>query len=100
MAITKPTTFYFFTILIAAFLIAGFLADEGHPNLHTEWNLQGVSKRVQNGNSWRLMIGSTVPTCTYNECRGCKFKCIAEQIPVDGNDPINSAYRYRCVCHR
>ncbi|KAI4354188.1 hypothetical protein L6164_003080 [Bauhinia variegata] len=51
-------------------------------------------------NSRRLMIGSTAPTCTYNECRGCKFKCRAEQVPVEGNDPINSPYHYRCVCHR
>ncbi|CAN6545025.1 hypothetical protein FF1_035388 [Malus domestica] len=48
----------------------------------------------------RLMIGSTAPTCTYNECRGCKYKCRAEQVPVEGNDPIHSAYHYRCVCHR
>ncbi|KAK6940453.1 Stomagen, C-terminal domain [Dillenia turbinata] len=51
-------------------------------------------------NSRRLMIGSTAPTCTYNECRGCKYRCRAEQVPVEGNDPINSAYHYRCVCHR
>ncbi|KAG2404762.1 hypothetical protein LR48_Vigan03g112500 [Vigna angularis] len=50
--------------------------------------------------SGRLMIGSTAPTCTYNECRGCKYKCRAEQVPVEGNDPINSPYHYRCVCHR
>ncbi|OAY32889.1 hypothetical protein MANES_13G053500v8 [Manihot esculenta] len=51
-------------------------------------------------NSRRLMIGSTAPTCTYNECRGCKYKCRAEQVPVEGNDPINSPYHYKCVCHR
>lgn len=50
--------------------------------------------------SWRAMIGSTAPTCTYNECKGCKYKCRAEQVPVEGNDPINSPYHYRCVCHR
>ncbi|KAI3860841.1 hypothetical protein MKX03_002457, partial [Papaver bracteatum] len=50
--------------------------------------------------SRRLMIGSTARTCTYNECRGCKFRCKDEQIPVDENDPVNSAYHYRCVCHR
>ncbi|XAR58775.1 hypothetical protein NMG60_11014308 [Bertholletia excelsa] len=50
--------------------------------------------------SRRLMIGSTAPTCTYNECRGCKYKCRAEQVPVEGNDPINSPYHYKCVCHR
>ncbi|KAL3627000.1 hypothetical protein CASFOL_029213 [Castilleja foliolosa] len=46
------------------------------------------------------LIGSVAPTCTYNECRGCKYKCRAEQVPVEGNDPINSAYHYKCVCHR
>lgn len=51
-------------------------------------------------NSRRLMIGSITPTCTYNECRGCKNKCMAEQVPVVGNDPVNSPYHYRCVCHR
>ncbi|XP_027092651.1 uncharacterized protein LOC113764844 isoform X1 [Coffea eugenioides] len=51
-------------------------------------------------NSKRLMIGSVAPTCTYNECRGCKYKCSAEQVPVEGNDPIHSAYHYKCVCHR
>ncbi|CAN4115815.1 unnamed protein product [Withania somnifera] len=51
-------------------------------------------------NSRRLMIGSVAPTCTYNECRGCKYKCRAEQVPVEGNDPMNSPYHYKCVCHR
>ncbi|KAK4369223.1 hypothetical protein RND71_013015 [Anisodus tanguticus] len=46
------------------------------------------------------MIGSVAPTCTYNECRGCKYKCRAEQVPVEGNDPMNSPYHYKCVCHR
>ncbi|XP_062207865.1 EPIDERMAL PATTERNING FACTOR-like protein 9 isoform X2 [Phragmites australis] len=45
-------------------------------------------------------IGSTAPICTYNECRGCRLKCTAEQVPVDANDPMNSAYHYKCVCHR
>ncbi|KAK1436970.1 hypothetical protein QVD17_02754 [Tagetes erecta] len=50
----------------------------------------------------RSMIGSVKPSCTYNECRGCKSKsrCSAKQVPVEGNDPINSAYHYRCICHR
>ncbi|GFP89471.1 epidermal patterning factor-like protein 9 [Phtheirospermum japonicum] len=51
-------------------------------------------------NMKRSLIGSVAPTCTYNECRGCKYKCRAEQVPVEGNDPINSAYHYKCVCHR
>ncbi|XP_022156765.1 uncharacterized protein LOC111023601 [Momordica charantia] len=61
---------------------------------------QGKNKMLRNSRTRRLMIGSTAPTCTYNECRGCKYKCRAEQVPVEGNDPINSAYHYRCVCHR
>ncbi|KAH7838462.1 hypothetical protein Vadar_026749 [Vaccinium darrowii] len=47
-----------------------------------------------------MMIGSIAPTSTYNECRGCQYKCRAEQVPMERNDPINSAYHYRCVCHR
>ncbi|XP_039021181.1 EPIDERMAL PATTERNING FACTOR-like protein 9 [Hibiscus syriacus] len=70
-----------------------------YPPLHlqaTHGGKEGKTKR-----SWRrLMIGSTAPTCTYNECRGCKYKCRAEQVPVEGNDPIHSAYHYKCVCHR
>ncbi|CAK9140874.1 unnamed protein product [Ilex paraguariensis] len=62
--------------------------------------LQVGSKGWMDQNLRRLMIGSVAPTCTYNECRGCKYKCRAEQVPVEGNDPINSAYHYRCVCHR
>lgn len=61
---------------------------------------QGSNEAWPMRNSRRLMIGSTAPTCTYNECRGCKYKCRAEQVPVEGNDPINSPYHYRCVCHR
>ncbi|KAL9303431.1 hypothetical protein ACSQ67_020694 [Phaseolus vulgaris] len=64
-------------------------------------------QRIKGGNeawrmrkSWRAMIGSTAPSCTYNECKGCKYKCRAELVPVEGNDPINSPYHYRCVCHR
>ncbi|KAK8532413.1 hypothetical protein V6N12_053856 [Hibiscus sabdariffa] len=52
------------------------------------------------GRNEAKMIGSTAPTCTYNECRGCKFKCSAQQVPVEANDPINTAYYYKCVCHR
>ncbi|XP_022759814.1 EPIDERMAL PATTERNING FACTOR-like protein 9 [Durio zibethinus] len=63
-------------------------------------HLQGSNEAKMNRNSRRLMIGSTAPTCSYNECRGCKYNCRAEQVPVEGNDPINSAYHYKCVCHR
>ncbi|XP_010547144.1 PREDICTED: uncharacterized protein LOC104818992 [Tarenaya hassleriana] len=48
----------------------------------------------------RKMIGSTAPVCTYNECRGCRYRCSAQQVPVEGNDPFNSPYHYRCLCHR
>ncbi|PHT43148.1 EPIDERMAL PATTERNING FACTOR-like protein 9 [Capsicum baccatum] len=61
---------------------------------------EGGAKRWMKKNSRRLMIGSVAPTCTYNECRGCKYKCRAEQVPVEGNDPMNSPYHYKCVCHR
>ncbi|KAM3301530.1 EPIDERMAL PATTERNING FACTOR-like protein 9 [Capsicum chacoense] len=61
---------------------------------------EGGAKRWVKKNSRRLMIGSVAPTCTYNECRGCKYKCRAEQVPVEGNDPMNSPYHYKCVCHR
>ncbi|OMP08752.1 hypothetical protein COLO4_06154 [Corchorus olitorius] len=62
---------------------------------------QGSNEEAKmNRNSRKLMIGSTAPTCTYNECRGCKYKCRAKQVLVEGNDPINSAYHYKCVCHR
>ncbi|KAF8006802.1 hypothetical protein BT93_K0959 [Corymbia citriodora subsp. variegata] len=70
-------------------------------SLHREAvRLQGKEDGNKYRDSRRLMIGSTRPICTYNECRGCKFRCRAEQVPVEGNDPINSAYHYRCVCHR
>ncbi|KAL3604660.1 hypothetical protein D5086_005519 [Populus alba] len=61
---------------------------------------QALGGNEEQMSSKRLMIGSTAPTCTYNECRGCKYKCRAEQVPVEGNDPIHSAYHYKCICHR
>ncbi|CAH1433121.1 unnamed protein product [Lactuca virosa] len=70
--------------------------------------LQGVSGEIFTSrrglhlhlNKRRALIGSVIPTCTFNECRGCRYRCRAEQVPVEGNDPRNSAYHYRCVCHR
>ncbi|KAK8674344.1 hypothetical protein V6N13_112636 [Hibiscus sabdariffa] len=70
-----------------------------YPPLHLQATHGGKEATV-NRDLRRLMIGSTAPTCTYNECRGCKYKCRAEQVPVEGNDPVNSAYHYKCVCHR
>ncbi|XP_022847139.1 uncharacterized protein LOC111369736 [Olea europaea var. sylvestris] len=63
-----------------------------HVSSSGELNLKDLHSR-------RLMIGSVAPTCTYNECKGCKYKCRAEQVPVEGNDPMNSPYHYKCVCH-
>ncbi|KAL6900752.1 hypothetical protein ACP4OV_005428 [Aristida adscensionis] len=51
------------------------------------------------GGGRRALVGSRAPTCTYNECRGCRRRCSAEEVPIDASDPINSAYRYKCVCH-
>ncbi|CAD5162901.1 unnamed protein product [Musa acuminata subsp. malaccensis] len=65
----------------------------------TEMATTEGSWRWRDRSTRRLMIGSTAPTCTYNECKGCRLKCRAEQVPVDAGDPMNSAYRYRCVCH-
>ncbi|KAF8006805.1 hypothetical protein BT93_K0959 [Corymbia citriodora subsp. variegata] len=92
-----------FSLILAACVIQGSRASpEYHvASLHREAvRLQGKEDGNKYRDSRRLMIGSTRPICTYNECRGCKFRCRAEQVPVEGNDPINSAYHYRCVCHR
>ncbi|OMO60034.1 hypothetical protein CCACVL1_24447 [Corchorus capsularis] len=97
-----------FTFFLAAHVIQGSRTQvmlpvkhgvsHSSPLMHLQ---QGSNEEAKmNRNSRRLMIGSTAPTCTYNECRGCKYKCRAEQVPVEGNDPINSAYHYKCVCHR
>ncbi|KAL5178245.1 EPIDERMAL PATTERNING FACTOR-like protein 9 [Glycine soja] len=84
-------------------IIQGIRTEESvsqSPQPQREPSLEDGNEAWKMRNSRRLMIGSTAPTCTYNECRGCKYKCRAEQVPVEGNDPINSPYHYRCVCHR
>ncbi|XP_004510217.1 uncharacterized protein [Cicer arietinum] len=90
--------------LAAAELIQGIrieeLVSQKSSQSYTEQSLKGSNAAWTMRNSRRLMIGSTTPTCTYNECTGCKYKCRAEQVPVEGNDPVNSPYHYRCVCHR
>ncbi|KAF3780324.1 EPIDERMAL PATTERNING FACTOR-like protein 9 [Nymphaea thermarum] len=87
----------------SAFSLSGTVDGKGQlpPNTHHsgEGNLQEVSGGSDRS-ARRLLIGSTAPICTYNECRGCKTRCSAEQVPVNANDPMNSAYRYRCICHR
>ncbi|AES78992.1 putative stomagen [Medicago truncatula] len=92
------------TLILAAKVIQGietkgWISQSSQPQ--RELSLKGsINEAWKQRNSRRLMIGSTAPTCTYNECRGCKYRCRAEQVPVEGNDPINSPYHYRCVCHR
>ncbi|ONK72542.1 uncharacterized protein A4U43_C04F20490 [Asparagus officinalis] len=80
----------------------GLSARDTHVLPHFDTSLHSKGLRTEGFRRWnarRLLIGSIAPTCTYNECRGCRFKCRSEQVPVDAKDPINSAYRYRCVCH-
>ncbi|XP_044492408.1 EPIDERMAL PATTERNING FACTOR-like protein 9 [Mangifera indica] len=95
-----------FALLLSAFVIQGSGTQITLPHHQRFFDSSpshlklGSNETKINRNSRRLMIGSTAPTCTYNECRGCKYKCRAEQVPVEGNDPINSAYHYKCVCHR
>ncbi|KAL2336725.1 hypothetical protein Fmac_011171 [Flemingia macrophylla] len=90
--------FLLFTLILAAKVTQGIKA--GELVSQREPSLEDGNEAWKMRNSRRLMIGSTAPTCTYNECRGCKYRCRAEQVPVEGNDPINSPYHYRCVCHR
>ncbi|KQK11169.1 uncharacterized protein LOC100835926 [Brachypodium distachyon] len=75
---------------------------QGLPEEHIDLqeNMKGPNKEKLPKYARRMLIGSIAPICTYNECRGCRFKCTAEQVPVDANDPMNSAYHYKCVCHR
>ncbi|KAG0524426.1 hypothetical protein BDA96_07G210100 [Sorghum bicolor] len=51
------------------------------------------------GGRRRMLVGSRAPTCTYNECRGCRHRCSVQEVPIDASDPINSAYHYKCICH-
>ncbi|OAY34859.1 EPIDERMAL PATTERNING FACTOR-like protein 9 [Manihot esculenta] len=99
--------FLLFCLILTAFVTQGSIThQEKLPNnprtsLSTGVSHLKIGSEAQSSrNARRLMIGSTAPTCTYNECRGCKYKCRAEQVPVEGNDPIHSAYHYKCVCHR
>ncbi|XP_023635271.1 EPIDERMAL PATTERNING FACTOR-like protein 9 isoform X1 [Capsella rubella] len=86
--------------LLFALLLGNYVVQASRPrSIENTVSLLSQVHLVQKSRR-RNMIGSTAPTCTYNECRGCRYKCRAEQVPVEGNDPINSAYHYRCVCHR
>ncbi|XP_021776362.1 uncharacterized protein LOC110740193 [Chenopodium quinoa] len=101
----------FMTVLIASLLFDSVIALHSTSSesqtvasrIHLsarKLQFQGTHDKSEDQNPKGMLIGSTAPTCTYNECKGCKYRCRAEQIPVDGNDPLNSAYRYKCVCHR
>ncbi|XP_021732315.1 uncharacterized protein LOC110699134 [Chenopodium quinoa] len=101
----------FMTVLIASLLFDSVIALHSTSSesqtvasrLHLsarKLQFQGDHDKSKDQKPKAMLIGSTAPTCTYNECKGCKYRCRAEQIPVDGNDPLNSAYRYKCICHR
>ncbi|XP_078447519.1 stomagen [Wolffia australiana] len=112
VAMLKPYSLRFFflaCLILCSIFIAVCALDsrkDSNPDLKIE--VQTVTEVLSRIKNWawrsrsnrRLMIGSTAPTCSFNECRGCRFSCSAEQVPVDANDPINSAYHYRCICHR
>uniref|UniRef100_A0A6V7QYD5 Stomagen C-terminal domain-containing protein n=1 Tax=Ananas comosus var. bracteatus TaxID=296719 RepID=A0A6V7QYD5_ANACO len=99
---TTTTTSSILFFLLSSLLIGALCSSPGHGVQVSQPNLllldMGFNPREKS--TRRLMIGSIAPTCTYNECRGCRFKCTAEQVPVDANDPMNTAYHYKCVCHR
>ncbi|KAK8947124.1 EPIDERMAL PATTERNING FACTOR-like protein 9 [Platanthera zijinensis] len=93
-------SFIFLCLLSSNALIASSNSWAIKNSLQTKHYESSWKVEEKNSNAARrLMIGSIAPHCTYNECRGCRFKCRAEQVPVDANDPMNSAYRYRCVCY-
>ncbi|XP_015084467.1 uncharacterized protein LOC107027926 [Solanum pennellii] len=98
----KIILFLFFFILVSSSLplLQGSRIQALISHSQRALHYEGGRKRWVKKNMRRLMIGSVAPTCTYNECRGCKYKCRAEQVPVEGNDPMNSPYHYKCVCHR
>ncbi|KAH6810620.1 stomagen [Perilla frutescens var. frutescens] len=100
MGNTKHPSHHLFLLIITLFLAAAFLV-QGIKESRVQIAPYDDHQTLSFKDGWkRLLIGSVAPVCTYNECRGCKFRCIAEQVPIEGNDPINSAYYYKCVCHR
>ncbi|XP_062187356.1 EPIDERMAL PATTERNING FACTOR-like protein 9 isoform X2 [Phragmites australis] len=114
---TTTTSSLLLFFLLSCLLSGRALCNQGHhgrtsvyveqyphqelPEKHIvlEETVKGLNKDKLPMYARRMLIGSTAPICTYNECRGCRFKCTAEQVPVDSNDPMNSAYHYKCVCH-
>ncbi|XP_062193008.1 EPIDERMAL PATTERNING FACTOR-like protein 9 [Phragmites australis] len=104
-----------YRLLIVAALVIGDVVVAARPCsppsdlLQTE-QLQGL-RRLEDSRGWtavlkeqttggrRMLVGSRAPTCTYNECRGCRHRCSVREVPIDASDPINSAYHYKCICH-
>ncbi|KAL6661084.1 hypothetical protein ACP70R_000468 [Stipagrostis hirtigluma subsp. patula] len=92
-------------LLLVAALVIGDVVAAGRPSSPGTTTLQaGLAaaaaweERPAAGGR-RMLVGSRAPTCTYNECRGCRHRCSVQEVPIDASDPINSAYRYKCVCH-
>ncbi|KAL6644493.1 hypothetical protein ACP70R_016101 [Stipagrostis hirtigluma subsp. patula] len=93
-------------LLLVAALVIGDVVAAGRPSSPATTTLQaGLAAAAA---AWeerpaaggrRTLVGSRAPTCTYNECRGCRHRCSVQEVPIDASDPINSAYRYKCVCH-
>ncbi|KAF7101150.1 hypothetical protein CFC21_102544 [Triticum aestivum] len=73
----------------------GLTRPEGGPPAAGSW----PTALRERSEKRRRLVGSRAPTCTYNECRGCRHRCSARGVPVDATDPMNSAYHYRCFCH-
>ncbi|CAM0911921.1 unnamed protein product [Alopecurus aequalis] len=73
----------------------GLARSEGGPPAAESW----PTALMERSGVRRQLVGSRAPTCTYNECRGCRHRCSARGVPIDVADPMNSAYHYRCFCH-
>ncbi|CAL5005139.1 unnamed protein product [Urochloa decumbens] len=92
-------------LLVAVLVIGDAVADAGtcSPQMqHACEDLPALKNKemtTAGGGGRRMLVGSRAPTCTYNECRGCRHRCSIQEVPIDASDPINSAYHYKCICH-
>ncbi|CAL5013671.1 unnamed protein product [Urochloa decumbens] len=93
-------------LLVAVLVIGDAVADAGtcSPQMqHAGEDLPALKSKEEQtadgGTGRRMLVGSRAPTCTYNECRGCRHRCSIQEVPIDASDPINSAYHYKCICH-
>lgn len=91
---------YIFLFTSGLEVVYSFFPPTIFMHVNSQFGQNGVQGNFGDTFQRRMLIGSTAPTCTFNECRACKYRCRAEQIPVNDNDPLHSAYRYKCVCHR